>query len=108
MSVELVYVTFPDRGTAKEVGASMVERELAACVTFWDAGTVYRWEGDVVRDEEALALFKTRPGLREELVDALEQAHPYDVPCVLPIRSEGGAGAYEAWVSSSTRASPSS
>lgn len=102
MSVQLVYATFPDRTTAEETGTAMVEEELAACVTHWEAGTVYRWEGEVTYEEETLALFKTRPELQEDLVEALVESHPYDVPCVLPLDSEGGGEGYEAWVRSAT------
>jgi periplasmic divalent cation tolerance protein len=98
MDVQLVYATFPDLGSAEALGRELVERGLAACVTYWEAGTTYRWEGDVVEDEEALALFKTAPGERRALVEALEADHPYDTPCVLPVASEGGAEGYAGWV----------
>lgn len=104
MSVQLVYATFPDRTTAEETGTEMVEEGLAACVTHWEAGTVYRWEGEVTYDEESLALFKTHPELRDELVEALVEDHPYEVPCVLPVDSEEGAPGYEDWIRSATQA----
>lgn len=103
MTVRMVYVTFPDRETAESIGASMVEDELAACVTFWEAGSVYRWEGTLTRDEEALAFFKTAHDREERLVEAIKEAHPYDVPCVLPLKVDGGMDAYAAWVQDMTR-----
>lgn len=104
MEVQLVYATFPDRESAEALGRELVEEELAACVTYWAAGTTYRWEGDVVTEDETLALFKTAPERRGALVEALEERHPYDVPCVLPIASEGGAEGYADWVRSATLA----
>lgn len=102
MDVQLVYATFPDRESAEEIGHRMLESQTAACVTYWEAGTAYRWEGEIEEGSETLALFKTAPEKRTALVEALEAAHPYDVPCVLPIASEAGAAAYTAWVEAET------
>lgn len=98
MDVQLVYATFPDRETAETIGQTVVEDRLAACVTYWEAASTYRWEGEVVTEDEALALFKTPPEKRQALVAALEDVHPYDVPCVLPLASEGGTEGYADWV----------
>jgi periplasmic divalent cation tolerance protein len=106
MDVQLVYATFPDRESAEDLGARMLEERLAACFTCWEAGSVYRWEGEVVEDEETLALFKTSPDQRQALVAALEDEHPYDVPCVLPLASEAGPQAYADWVDEETLGVP--
>lgn len=94
----MVYATFPDRDSAEAIGRRVLEAQLAACVTYWEAGTMYRWEGEIEEGTETLALFKTAPGNRPALVDAVEDAHPYDVPCVLPFGSEGGNAAYASWI----------
>lgn len=98
MTVQLVYATFPDEETARELGREALEQRVAACFTFWDAGSVYRWEGEVVEDEETLVLFKTSPEHREDLLAWLEDAHPYDVPCLLPLDSEDATQAYADWI----------
>lgn len=98
MDVQLVYATFPDPDSAEELGEQMLEDRLAACFTFWEAQSRYVWEAELVREEETLAMFKTAPAKREALVAALEDAHPYDVPCVLPLGSQGGPEAYTAWI----------
>lgn len=103
MDVQLVYATFPDRESAETLGQAVIEDKLAACVTYWEAGTTYRWEGEIETDEETLALFKTAPEKRAALVEALETEHPYDVPCVLPFASQGGAEGYAAWVEAETK-----
>lgn len=102
MPVQLVYVTFPDEETAEELGQRMLEERLAACFTYWQAGTRYWWEGEIEAEEETLALFKTAPEERQALVDAIEDDHPYDVPCVLPLDSEGGTPGYAEWIQAET------
>jgi periplasmic divalent cation tolerance protein len=98
MPVQLVYATFPDTDSAQALGRRCLEAGLAACFTHWQAGTQYRWEGEIVEDEETLVLFKTAPERREELVSFLEDEHPYDVPCLLPIDSEEANPAYAEWI----------
>lgn len=98
MDVQLVYATFPDRASAEDVAGTVLEDRLAACVTYWEAGTRYWWEGEIEEADETLALFKTAPDKRDALVEALEAEHPYEVPCVLPLASEGGPDGYAEWV----------
>lgn len=103
MDVAVVYATFPDRESAEDVASTVIEARHAACATFWDGGTMYWWEGEIEAGDETLALFKTAPGEVDGLVAALEQAHPYEVPCVLPLASTGGSEAYADWVRAETR-----
>lgn len=102
MSVQLVYATFPDRDSVDRIGRLLLEERLAACFTCWEAGSVYRWEDEIVEDEETLVLFKTVPDDREDLVGFLEDEHPYDVPCVLPIDTDNPLAAYADWVGQET------
>lgn len=102
MSVQLVYATFPDRDSVDRIGQRLLEDRLAACFTCWEAGSVYRWEGEVVEDEETLALFKTAPEHVDDLVARLEDEHPYDVPCVVPLGGEGANRAYAEWIQAET------
>lgn len=102
MDLQLVYATFPDRETAQDLAKAMVERQLAACVTFWEAGSIYRWEGEIEETTETLALFKTRADLVPDLEDALAEAHPYDVPCLLPLDVDHPHQAYALWVEAET------
>lgn len=75
------YITCP-RSVADELAARLVEDRLAACVNVVDCRSVYRWEGEIVEDEEAILLAKTSDERYEELVATVTAAHPYDVPCI--------------------------
>lgn len=84
----LVYVTVPDYRTGMEIGRAMVNQRLAACANFIPMiHSIYWWDGSVQDDQEALLFLKTRPELAKELVDAVAEEHPYEVPAisVLPL-----------------------
>jgi periplasmic divalent cation tolerance protein len=48
-----------------------------------DCKSTYRWDGDVVHDDdEVVLLAKTTDGAYDDLVAFVEREHPYDVPCI--------------------------
>jgi len=75
------YITAPPEA-AVDLASTLVEERLAACVNRVDCRSTYRWEGEVHEDEEVVLLAKTTEGAYGDLVERVEEAHPYDVPCV--------------------------
>ncbi|MFB6142853.1 MAG: divalent-cation tolerance protein CutA [Halorientalis sp.] len=76
-----VYVTAP-RERAEDIGRTLVEERLAACVNRVDCESVYRWEGTVHEESEAVLLVKTTADRYPALRDRLVELHPAEVPCV--------------------------
>lgn len=76
-----VYVTAPP-DAADDLATTLVEERLAACVNVVDCHSVYRWDGTVHEDEEVVLLAKTTQGHVDEVIDRVEEIHPYDVPCI--------------------------
>lgn len=65
--------------------------------------SIYRWDGKVQDDSEALGLIKTVQGNFEPLRDRLRELHPYDVPELIAIQVADGLPEYLAWLVDSTR-----
>lgn len=100
----VVLVTGPDPGTLEELGRSLVEERLAACANLIDGvRSVYRWDGRVEEDDEALALIKTTRGRVDELEARVRELHPYDEPEVVALPVEAGSRSYLEWVASSVQ-----
>ena len=79
-----------------------VERRLAACVNLLPPMTsVYRWQGEVTREEEHLVLFKTRADRFAALRDLLLEIHPYEVPEIIAVPIETGSDGYLKWLDDS-------
>ncbi len=107
MDLCLCYVTCGSKAEALAIGRTLVERRLAACANILDGLTsVYRWEGEVHTDPEALLLLKTRRDLVESLVDAVVELHSYDCPCVTVLPITGGHPDYLEWVIEQTGPEP--
>ena len=75
------YITAPPE-EAGDIAEILVEERLAACVNRFPCTSVYRWDGEVHRDEEVVLLAKTTDDVYDRLVARVEEVHPYDVPCV--------------------------
>jgi periplasmic divalent cation tolerance protein len=75
------YITAP-RESASELADRLVTERHAACVNVLDSSSVYRWQGEVVHDDEAVLLAKTTDDAWADLVAFVEAEHPHDVPCI--------------------------
>jgi periplasmic divalent cation tolerance protein len=94
---------------AERIARALVERRLAACVNVVPkVVSVYRWKGEVSRDEELMLVIKTRRERLEALREALVGMHPYEVPELVALPIEGGLEAYLAWVDDSVSGSSGS
>jgi periplasmic divalent cation tolerance protein len=99
----LIYSTFPSPETAEAAGRALVERRLAACVNILPGMTsIYRWEGAVTRDSEAVMIIKTRQSLANEVIAAVKPLHPYSNPALVVVPLAGGADAYIDWLLAET------
>jgi len=97
--------TCPDAVTAERLGRSLVEASLAACVNVLPGvRSIYRWNGTVQCDEEALMIIKTTAACLGTACEQLVANHPYEVPEVVALPVADGHHAYLSWVTSVTRA----
>jgi periplasmic divalent cation tolerance protein len=95
----LVFCTFPDVASARQIGTVLVERQLAACVNLLPAvESIYRWQGAVETATESLAIFKTTSGAFPNFEKALSELHPYEVPEIIALAPDQVAAPYRAWV----------
>ena len=96
--VRVILCTCP-REAVEALVARLVESRLVACVNVVSGvRSVYRWEGKLESDTESLLIMKTQRARMESVIEAIEDAHPYEVPEVLALPVESGSSAYLDWV----------
>jgi periplasmic divalent cation tolerance protein len=99
----VVLVTAPSAEKAAELARTLVEERLAACGNVVPGlRSIYRWEGKVHDDAEALLLLKTTRARFEALRDRVLALHPYQVPEVIALPVEAGSAPYLAWIAGET------
>ena len=80
------------------LAGALVERRLAACVQVMPIRSMYRWKGEVARDDEFLLLIKTTSSRYQEVESFIRENHPYEVPEVIRLDVTAGLDAYLSWM----------
>jgi periplasmic divalent cation tolerance protein len=95
----LVSIAAPDGETARRLARLLVEQHLAACVQIVDPiRSVYRWQGAVQEEPEALLLAKSSQDLVPRIEELLHREHPYQLPELAAVPIQAGSAAYLAWL----------
>ncbi len=81
----------------------LVEERLVACGQhFTPIRSIYRWEGGVQDDDEIRVAYHTQATLVSDLIDRIQQEHPYEVPCILVVPIVEANPDYVEWVRNET------
>ncbi len=103
MTYCLVYMTASTTEEAERIGAALVEERLAACANvIGGMRSIYRWEGKVQNDQEAVLIAKTREDLLDALTERVKALHSYQIPCVVGITITGGNEDFLDWIGAET------
>jgi periplasmic divalent cation tolerance protein len=95
----VVLTTLGSEDQARALVRALVEQRLVACGTLLPgAKSLYRWEGSLTEESEVVVLLKTDASRWDELVSAVDRAHPYAVPELLAIPVERGLERYVSWM----------
>jgi periplasmic divalent cation tolerance protein len=101
-SIRVVLVSVP-RDEARQLATAIVEERLAACINIVPRiDSVYRWDDKIETDTESLMIIKTTAGRMDELIEYIEENHPYDLPEVIAMPLVAGLAEYIAWIKEET------
>ncbi|WP_350356688.1 divalent-cation tolerance protein CutA [Fodinibius salsisoli] len=106
MNLRLVYITTSNKQEAKSIGRKLVEEKLAACVNIIDGmEAIYRWEGEIVEEQETILIAKTPYHNVKELTGRVKELHSYDCPCVISLQltEQEGNEQYQHWLINNTK-----
>lgn len=98
----IILTTIGSKSEAEDLAWELVERKLAACVNIIEMqGSIYRWKDEIKSEKEFLLLIKSTAAISEELVAAIRELHPYDVPEYIELPIEAGSSKYLDWIAAS-------
>lgn len=101
--VVVVLTTVPTGSKGVEIGRTLVEERLAACVNVLAPMTsIYRWRGAIEREAEQQMIIKTTRGRVRALQSRLSVLHPYELPEFLVLAVADSSAAYFEWVGTVT------
>jgi len=104
----LIYTSFPGLDDARRVGEALVAARLAACVNMFPGMiSIFEWKGAREEANEVAMIIKTRASLADAVMAETKRLHPYELPALLVLKTEGGSAEYCGWIASKTE-SPAS
>jgi periplasmic divalent cation tolerance protein len=103
MACVLLYVTAGDAEEAVEIGRVLVEERLVACANVIPGvRSIYRWQGAVRDEGEAVLFAKTEETRAEAATARIKALHSYDLPCVVVWPLTGGNADFLEWIENET------
>ena len=103
MKYHSIYITTQDEKEARQIGKTLVEEKLAACVNIHPIKSIYRWEGQIQEDDEMALFVKTKAELADEVIQRVKELHSYEVPCIVSLSIEKGYPDFLKWIEESTK-----
>ena len=99
-----ILMTAPDAAEGERIVGRLLEEGLIACGNIVPGVvSLYRWEGEVRRDQEVLIVMKSVTFRVDALLERATELHPYDVPELLVQPVVDGSDRYLEWVEQECR-----
>lgn len=102
-SPTVVLVTASSQQEAGAIARAIVTQKLAACVNVFPVQSTYTWGGAVQQEEEWQLVIKTDLACWDELNQAIQSLHSYDVPELIALPIAQGSEAYLSWLAGSVK-----
>ena len=100
----VILMTAKDVTEAEKIAGELVKDGLVACVNIVNkVRSIYKWQGEICRDTEALCIIKTVNGNFEVVKDKIKALHSYTVPEVIALPIEMGSAKYLKWLVKETK-----
>ncbi len=100
----VMLVTASSAAEAEKIARPLVEEALAACVNIVaPIRSIYRWQGRLCDEPEALLVIKTTARRIEAVRERVTALHSYSVPEVIALPITAGSEPYLKWVDESTK-----
>jgi periplasmic divalent cation tolerance protein len=98
MSYIIILTTTADNELAQKIADRLLEKNLAACVSFAPVFSTYRWQGEVQRENEIELYIKTKAKNYKKIEKTIKSLHEYEVPQIIALKIKQGSRGYLAWI----------
>ena len=87
--------TESSKANAFRVANLLIQNKLAACVSVKQIFSIYEWNDDIKETKEFEIIIKSKPQLKDDLIDFLQKITTYDVPQILYGKYHAGIKYYD-------------
>lgn len=100
----VIFITTTSRDEAKKIGQILVEESLVACCNIVQPiESIFRWQGKVLIEQEALMICKTWEELFNAVEKRVKELHSYEVPEIIALPIIQGSKNYLDWIAKETK-----
>ncbi|KAJ1610577.1 putative CutA1 divalent ion tolerance protein [Cryptosporidium canis] len=104
LDVILIYISVSSQDEATLIAKTLVEEELCACASIVpQVRSIYKYQGKVHDENEAILLIKSTSQLFTTLKERVVQIHSYEVPEIIATPIKFGNEKYIDWVSQTVK-----
>ena len=96
-SIIEIDVTYPNMDEARSVSKALFDDKVIACVSYSDVESEYVWGGELKREKEVLATYKTIYNNQAYIQDRILGLHSYEVPMIF-VKTVNTNQEYMRWV----------
>jgi len=95
-----IYVMCSGLEEARQIGRTLVEERLAACVNIFPVNSIYFWEGEVRGALEFAVVAKTVEEKFREVEKKVKEMHSYNNPCIVSFEAKDVSEGFLRWIES--------
>jgi len=100
MQVLVMITTESSKKNALRVARLLIQNKFAACVSIKPIFSIYQWKEDIEETKEFEISIKSKPELKDNLIDFLQKNSTYDVPQIIYKKYHSDMN-YYAWLNKS-------
>jgi periplasmic divalent cation tolerance protein len=94
-----IYSTTHDEAEAAAIGEILINENLAACVNILPKiRSIYRWQGQIHKDQESAMLIKICKDKFETVRARIRELHSYQTPCIIAVDWDQVDTDYLKWI----------
>ena len=75
--------TESSKTNALRLAKLLIQKKLAACVSMKQISSIYEWNDDIEETKEIEITIKSKPELKDDLIEFLHQISTYDIPQII-------------------------
>ena len=95
----VIFVTASSTEEARKIGQTLVEEgKVACCNIVQPIESIFKWQGKLNIEREALMIMKTREDLFNAVEKRVKELHSYEVPEIIALPITQGSKSYLDWV----------
>jgi len=83
MEILVIIATESSKTNAVRMAKLLIKEKIAACVSIKQIFSVYEWDDDIQETKEFEITIKSKPELKDDLIDFLHKISTYDVPQII-------------------------